>query len=311
MNNLPKSGSKRKPVLGRGLSTLIPTISEDGEQGDGAGSGDVQLVDINAIDPNPYQPRVDFDEEEIAGLAASIQNQGLLQPVVLRKKGDRYEIISGERRFRAHRHLKRDSVPCIVKTQVTDKEMLELALVENIQREELNEIEKAAAYQKLIQEFSYTHEELAAQVGKSRAVITNSMRLLNLPDEILQMVRKNEISSGHARAILAVEGAEAQLEAARKVLEDKLTVRDVEYIAQLDKAKKPSKSAPKPQYQLQDANIVHQLERLQYKFGTSVKLKVTGDDKGRVEIDYFSESDLVRIFDLLLNETVLDDVSIA
>ena len=234
-----------------------------------------------------------------------------MQPVVLRKKGNRYEIISGERRFRAFKHLKRESVPCIVKTKVSDREMLELALVENIQREELNEIEKAAAYQKLILEFSYTHEELAKQVGKSRTVITNSLRLLNLPGEIQQMVRTNEISSGHARAILAMEDAEKQLEAARKVLDDKLTVRDIEYIVQLDKAKKPSsRPAPKPRYQVQDPNIIHQLERLQYKFGTSVKIKITGDDKGRVEIDYFNSSDLVRIFDLLLDESVLNGVSV-
>jgi ParB family chromosome partitioning protein len=312
MNTL-KSNSKRKSVLGRGLSNLIPTYSEDGDdQSRGSmGTGEVELVDVNAIDPNPHQPRVDFDEDEIAGLAASIQNQGLLQPVVLRKKGSRYEIISGERRFRAHKHLKRDSVPCIVKTKVTDKEMLELALVENIQREELNEIEKAAAYQKLIREFNYTHEELAKQVGKSRTVITNSLRLLNLPDEIQQMVRKNEISSGHARAILSLETAEEQLEAARRVLDDKLTVRDIEQAVQSEKTKKPPKPATKPNdHQVQDPNIVHQLERLQYKFGTSVKLKVTGDNKGRVEIEYFNDSDLVRIFDLLLSETVLDDVLI-
>ncbi|MCL2183115.1 MAG: ParB/RepB/Spo0J family partition protein [Chitinispirillia bacterium] len=308
MNNPPKSVSKRKSVLGRGLSTLIPTISEDGEQGDGAGAGEVQLVDINAIDPNPHQPRVDFDDEEIAGLAASIQNQGLLQPVVLRKKGDRYEIISGERRFRAHRHLMMDSIPCIVKTKVSDREMLELALVENIQREELNELEKAAAYQKLIAEFSYTHEELAAQVGKSRAVITNTLRLLNLPDEVQQMVRKSEISTGHARAILTLPTAEKQLEAAHQVLSDKLTVREIEQITQAEKPKKPPK---KPVEQLQDPNIAHQLERMQYRFGTSVKLKITGNNKGRVEIEYFSEDDLVRIFDLLLDETVLDDVSLS
>jgi len=315
------SNSKRKSVLGRGLGSLIPTYSEDGDSqsGGSAGGGEVQLVDIDAIDPNPHQPRVDFDEDEITGLAESIKNQGLLQPVVLRKKGNRYEIISGERRVRAHRHLKRDSVPCIVKTKVTDKEMLELALVENIQREELNEIEKAEAYRKLIQEFSYTHEALAEQVGKSRAVITNCLRLLNLPEEVRQMVRKNEISSGHARAILSLDGAEKQVEAARKVLEDKLTVRDVEQIAQSEKIKKPPKPAQTPREQVQqDPNIVHQLERLQYKFGTAVKLKVTGDSRGRVEIEYFNDGDLVRIFDLLLGidngydgvETVLDDVSV-
>lgn len=311
MNSL-KNGSKRKSVLGRGLSNLIPTYSEEGGQDEGSGVSEVQHVDINAIDPNPHQPRVDFDEEEIAGLAASIRNQGLLQPIVLRSKGGRYEIISGERRYRAHKYLKMDSVPGIVKTNVSDKEMLELALVENIQREELNEIEKAAAYQKLIVEFSYTHEELAQQVGKSRTVITNSLRLLNLPDEVQQMVRKNEISSGHARAVLSLPTAEEQLAAARKILGDGLTVREAEQITQAQKPQKGQKTPAKPaELAPQDPNITHQLERLQYKFGTSVKLKITGNNKGRVEIEYFSEDDLVRIFDLLLDETVLDDVSLS
>jgi ParB family chromosome partitioning protein len=292
--------NKRK-TLGRGIANLIPTHSEDEDK-----DGEVQYVDINAIDPNPYQPRAEFDADEIAGLAESIKNQGLLQPVVLRKSGGRYEIVSGERRFRAFRHLRRDSVPCIVKAKVTDNEMLELALVENIQREQLNEMEKAAAYQNLIRQCGYTHEQLAGQVGKSRAAITNTLRLLNLPEEVQTMLRKNEISTGHARAILSLEGAGQQLEAARKIASEKLTVRDAEQIARQEKppaeeaaakgqpARKPADGRPL------DPDIARQLELMQYRFGTSVKLKITGDNRGRIEIEYFSNDDIMRIFDLLL-----------
>jgi len=293
-----KSANKPRR-LGRGINSLIPTVVQDD-----SGNKEIQLVDISAIVPNPFQPRIDFDDDEIEGLAQSIENSGLLQPVVIRQKGDKYEIISGERRFRAFRHLKKESVPCIVKKDVTDKEMLELALVENIQREQLNEIEKAIAYQKLILEFSYTHEELSKQVGKSRTVITNSLRLLNLPEEIQMMVRKNELSMGHARALLAIECAETQLKEARKAAENGLTVRDIENIASQTKENKPKSTAEKPAKTVQehDANTTFQLERLQYKFGTSVKLKTTGENRGKVEIEYYNQDDLVRVFDLLLEE---------
>jgi len=288
--NTMKPNNKRR-ALGRGVASLIPTVPEGAD----ADSSDIQNIDINAIDTNPFQPRIDFDEAEIAGLAASIDNQGLLQPVVLRQKGARYQIISGERRFRAFRFLKRDSVPCIVKVKVTDREMLELALVENIQREQLNEIEKAIAYKRLIMEFSYTHEELAKQVGKSRASVTNSLRLLNLPEEVQQMVRKNEISMGHARAILSLDSAEKQIETARQIVEGKSTVRSVEDAVRKDKGESKTKEK-----QPVDPNIAHQLERLQHKFGTHVKIKDNGNNKGRVEIEYFNSEDLVRVFDLLL-----------
>lgn len=193
-----KQGTRR--ALGRGLSNLIPTPVENQ-----SGNEEIQELNISNIRPNPFQPRIDFEEEEIRGLAESIEAQGLLQPVVVRKKEDYFEIVSGERRYRAFCLLKREKIPCIVKTQITDREMLELALVENIQREELNEIEMAIAYQKLLLECSYTHDQLSKQVGKSRTSITNTLRLLNLPEEIQQMLRKNQISMGHARALLAIE----------------------------------------------------------------------------------------------------------
>jgi ParB family chromosome partitioning protein len=285
-------------ALGRGLSNLIPVAQavetiQPGEE--------LQNLKISSIRPNPFQPRLDFDDEEIKGLAESIENQGLLQPVVVRKKDNGFEIISGERRFRAFNYLKRETIPCIVRDKITDREMLELALVENIQREQLNEIEKATAYQKLLLECNYTHDELSKQVGKSRSVISNSLRLLNLPEKIQQLLRKDEISMGHARALLSIEDETEQLNLAEKIIKDSLSVRDIEKVTQNTKEikKEPSQQQKKEPVTL-DPDIANLLEKLQYKFGTSVSLKSLSSDNGKLEIQYFSQSDLVRIVDLLL-----------
>lgn len=285
-------------ALGRGLSNLIPVTQavENVQPGE-----EIQHLKISSIRPNPFQPRLDFDDEEIKGLAESIENQGLLQPVVVRKKDNGFEIISGERRFRAFCYLKRETIPCIVRDKVTDREMLELALVENIQREQLNEIEKAIAYQKLLLECNYTHDELSKQVGKSRSVISNSLRLLNLPEKIQHLLRKDEISMGHARALLSVEDETEQLNLAEKIVKDSLSVRDIEKVTQNTKEvkKEPSQQSKKETVTL-DPDIANLLEKLQYKFGTSVSLKSHTSDNGKLEIQYFSQSDLVRIVDLLL-----------
>jgi len=291
---------KKQPArraLGRGLSNLIPTHID----GDNSTSNEeISLIDISSIKTNPYQPRIDFNEEEIKNLAQSIENQGLLQPVVVRQKDTHYEIISGERRFRAFCYLKRDKLPCIVKTKISDREMLELALVENIQREELNEIEKAIAYQKLLLEFNYTHEELSKQVGKSRTAITNSLRLLNLPEEIQQMVRQERITMGHARALLALENEKDQLQLAHRIETENLSVRDIEKESQANKEKKIQKLPYKKKEEPLDPDIANILERLQYKFGTAVKIKPSSENVGKLEIDYYNQSDLIRIVDLLL-----------
>lgn len=285
--------NQHRKALGRGLSNLIPTQVESSSNNE-----EIHLIDINAIRTNPFQPRTDFDEDEIKGLADSIENQGLLQPVVVRQKDSFYEIISGERRTRAYKLLKRDKVPCIIKNKVTDREMLELALVENIQREELNEIEKAIAYQKLLLECNYTHDELSKQVGKSRTVITNSLRLLNLPDEVQQMVRKNQISMGHARALLALQDSNQILDLANRIINENLSVRDIEKETQESKGNKKIKVQPAEP--LMDPDLANVVERLQYKFGTSVSIKQSTKDKGKVEFEYFNQQDLTRIVDILL-----------
>jgi ParB family chromosome partitioning protein len=287
-----KQGQQRK-ALGRGLSNLIPTQNESENANE-----EIHLIDINAIHTNPFQPRIDFDEDEIRGLADSIQNQGLLQPVVVRQKENFYEIISGERRTRAFKALGRDKVPCIIRTKVTDREMLELALVENIQREELNEIEKAIAYQKLILECNYTHDELSKQVGKSRTVITNTLRLLNLPDEVQHFLRKNQISMGHARALLSLQDSKEIVEVANRIITENLSVRDIE------KETQDSKSLKKPKAPIVDApldpDIANVIERLQYKFGTSVIIKQITKDKGKLEFEFYNQQDLTRIVDIFL-----------
>jgi ParB family transcriptional regulator, chromosome partitioning protein len=287
-------------VLGRGLSALIPAAAQEASGGNGQ---EIELLDLSALRANPFQPRREFDEEEIKSLADSIKAQGLLQPVLVRQKeNSTYEIISGERRFRALKLLGKDKIPCMVKTGLSDREIMEMAIVENIQREDLNEIEKAEAYQKLIQEYNYTHDQLARQVGKSRTAVTNTLRLLGLPQEILQMVRKNIVTMGHARALLSLEDDASRLALAKKIQEKGLSVREVEKAVQPgDRERKHEhrKQSPKT---ITDPNTSAALGKLEYLLGTQVKINATSEKSGKIEIAYFSESDLIRIFDVLLLE---------
>jgi len=290
-----KSVTRR--ALGRGLSNLIPVDSE--ERGSGS---EVVEIDADAIRTNPFQPRTDFNEAEIKGLSSSIEQQGLLQPLVVRKKVEGYEIISGERRFRALKLLGRDKVPCIVRPKVTDREMLELALVENVQREDLNDIETALAYQRLILECNISHDDLAGRVGKSRSSVSNCLRLLKLPAAIQAMVRSGTLSMGHARAILAIDNEEKQKALAQRIVDEGLTVRDVESAATEAKgaAKSRGRVAPAPAPAGSDPNTVELLDRLQYRFGTPVKLHRTGSGGGKIEIVFHGKDDLDRVVELLL-----------
>jgi ParB family transcriptional regulator, chromosome partitioning protein len=289
------SGHSRR-ALGRGLTNLIPVDSE--EKGS---DNEVVLVDAYSIKPNPFQPRREFDKEELSGLAESIKNQGLLQAIILRKKQDGYEIISGERRFRALRLLDQDKIPSIIKPKVTDREMMEMALVENIQREDLNEIEQAKAFQRLLQECGLSHEDLSRQVGKSRSAITNTLRLLKLPQGIQQQVVNGEISMGHARALLAIEDSKQREELAEKIVSQKMTVREIEDSVQRIKEKKQGKPGPSKHtgFFERDADMVVVLEKLQYKFGTQVNILGKDYQKGKIEIHFFSKDDMERIIGLL------------
>jgi ParB family chromosome partitioning protein len=289
-------------VLGRGLSALIPAVAQDASGGSGSGQ-EIAHIDPSSLRANPFQPRREFDEEEIKSLAESIRAQGLLQPILVRpKETGTYEIVSGERRFRALKLLGNDKIPCIVKPGLSDREMMEMAIVENIQREDLNEIEKAEAYQKLLQEYNYTHDQLARQVGKSRTAVTNTLRLLGLPQEILQMVRRNLVTMGHARALLSLEDNEQRLSLAKKIQDEGLSVREVEKAVQpAVRGKKHARRKPSPQA-IDDPNIMAARDKLEYLLGTPVKIMATTEKSGKIEIAYFSESDLTRIFDVLLLE---------
>jgi ParB family transcriptional regulator, chromosome partitioning protein len=292
---MSKNSSRR--VLGRGLASLIP-VMQDEEPGTGAS---ITEIDAAMIVPNPYQPRTEFDDQEIQELAESIRAQGLLQPILLRpRENSAYEIISGERRFRAMKNLGWEKIPCIVKPSLSDRDMMEMALVENIQREDLNEIDKADAYQRLLSEYNYTHEALSVRIGKSRATITNALRLRTLPPEIQQMVRKNQISMGHARALLSLENDKHRIELAKKIVDEGLSVRAVEKEVQQPSAVKQKRKKP-TQGKTSDPILNETIARLQYRLGTAVTLRAAGSGgRGTITIEYYSDQDLVRIFDLLL-----------
>jgi ParB family transcriptional regulator, chromosome partitioning protein len=284
-------------ALGRGLTNLIPINADD----KGSGS-EVVFVDVNAISSNPFQPRLDFDKEEIANLAQSIDKQGLLQPILLRKKDSFYQIISGERRFRAMKLLGNNQVPCIVKPNITDHEMIEMALVENIQRENLNDIEQALAYQRLMNECSLSHEEISKKVGKSRSAITNFLRLLKLPDEIQQKVRKKELTMGHARALLSIEDPKRQKEMVQKILTENLTVRDIEQKAKPLGNKKKKSTNNDIHSEKKDPDIELQTEQLRYRFGTKVTILNSSNGNGKIEIHFHTIDDLNRILEILLDK---------
>lgn len=286
--------TNHRRALGRGLIALIPQDSIE----NGSGS-EIVMVDIHAIRQNPFQPRTDFNEVEIAGLAESIRNQGLLQPIVLRKKVDGYEIISGERRLRALKHLGRDQAPSIVRAKVTDREMLEMALVENIQRQDLNDIETAVAYQRLLLECNLSHEALADRVGKSRSAVTNMMRLLKLPEEIQALLKSRKLSMGHARALLALQDPAQQLALARRIAEQDLSVRSLESLLKETGGKK-SKKAPALAPTPQNPDVRQALEQLQYRVGSKVTLVTRSGGKGAIEIPFFNADDLHRILSVLV-----------
>jgi ParB family transcriptional regulator, chromosome partitioning protein len=289
--------STARRALGRGLSNLIPVDSE--ERGS---DNNVVFISADALRANPFQPRRDISDEEIEGLAQSIETQGLLQPLVVRKKVDGYEIISGERRFRALQKLKRDKVLCIVRPKVSDREMLELALVENLQRENLNDIETATAYQKLLLECSWSHEELAKRVGKSRSAVSNTLRLLKLPVNIQQLVRNSALSMGHVRALLSLDNEERQKELAQKAVDEQWSVRQMESAVLAsagNKGRLRAGSEKKVSAPHLEPDLAAALEKIQYRFGTSVKLSGNPAGKGKIEISFLGPDDLHRIFTLL------------
>ena len=255
------------------------------------------MVKVTSIEPNREQPRKDFNEEAMGELAESMKVYGVLQPLLVQKKGDYYEIIAGERRWRAAKLAGLKEVPVVI-CEYTKQQTMEIALIENVQREDLNPIEEAKAYQRLIQEFELKQEEIAARVGKSRVTITNSMRLLKLDERVQEMLIQNQITGGHARALLTVEEGELQYKLAGKIIAENLSVREIEKIVKsLSKKKNPKEKNVEDESL---ALIFRDLEeRMKSAMGTKVSINRKDKNKGRVEIEYYSESELERIVELI------------
>ncbi|MBP1890802.1 ParB family chromosome partitioning protein [Clostridium moniliforme] len=280
----------KKFGLGKGLGALIPDEVETKEK-----SSSTTLIPLNSIVNNSDQPRKFFDSDNIAELAESIKNHGIIQPLILKKDGNKYVIIAGERRWRAAKMLSLKEVPAII-MELSDKEILEISLIENIQRQDLNPIEEALAYRKLIDDFNLTQQELSKRIGKSRVAITNTMRLINLDERVQQYLIESVISEGHGRALLGVEDKDLQYDLAQKIIDEKLSVRELERLIKLLFKEKDNDNKKKNEEINPYVKDVQ--NRLQDYFGTKVNIN-SKNKKGKIEIEYYSEDDLNRILELI------------
>jgi len=279
-------------ALGRGLSALLPDSFKQ--------SDDLLEIEIDLIKPGAHQPRTHFREDRLQELAQSIRANGIVQPLVVRRRGPYYEIIAGERRWRAAQIAGLTKVPTIVR-DVPDEKVLELALIENIQRQELNPMEEARAYQSLVNDLGLTQEEVAQRVGRERSSVTNYLRLLKLPPRIQNWVEEEQITMGHARALLAIEASEEQERLALQIIERKLSVRETEREIRRLVSGVKTESANQPANKT-DANTRAAEERLKQRLGTQVRIVRKGEG-GKIEIDFYSEVDLNRIYSLLMGRT--------
>lgn len=272
--------------LGKGLGALIPE-----EQQDNIGTSKIY---IQLIKSNVEQPRKNFDDEKIAQLVESIKEHGIIQPIVLKKDGETYTIVAGERRWRAAKSAGLKEIPAVV-MELSDKEVLEISLIENIQREDLNPIEEAVAYKKLIEEFNLTQEEVSVRIGKSRTAVANCLRLLNLDERVQQYLIDCVITEGHGRALLGLENKDSQCELAQKIIDEGLSVREIERIIKeldtISTKRNNTKKEDNPYY-------LDIKDKLECYFGTKVFLS-NSKNKGKIEIEYYSEEDLQRILDII------------
>ena len=279
-----------RKALGRGLGALLSsdsTIDLGPEPTE---------VDVDLIVPGPMQPRTHFDEGSLEGLADSIRSHGIVQPLLVRRQGERYELVAGERRWRAARLAGLSKVPVVIK-DVPDQDLLEIALIENIQRENLNPIEEAQAYKRLIENVGLTQEALAARVGRDRSYITNYLRLLKLPEDLQQLVVEGRLSTGHARTILGLPQVDLQRRIARQVIDGGLSVRATEHLVRKAVEGTPAKTASTV-----DPNIRAAETKLRRALGTQVRIvQLRGEGPGKIEISFFSNQDLDRIYNLLLS----------
>lgn len=293
--------------LGKGLDSLIPNktagksekasakkSSDDSKKEDKTGE---VMVKINSVEPNREQPRKDFDEDSLVELADSIKQFGILQPLIVQQKKDYYEIIAGERRWRAAKMAGIKEVPVIIKNY-TDQEIVEISLIENIQRENLNPIEEAMAFKRLLEEFDLKQDEVAERVSKSRTAVTNSMRLLKLSERVQQMIIDDMISTGHARALLALDDEEQQYQLANRIFDEKLSVRETEKLVKALKYPKKLVKKEKIEHTFVYENLE---ERMKGIIGTKVRVNPKANGKGKIEIEYYSEDELERIYDLIMS----------
>jgi len=276
----------QKKALGKGLSALIPDYAEEPIHG-------ILEVALSKVRPNPFQPRENFNKQKLSELVLSIKEKGVLQPVLVRRKGDSYELIAGERRFRAAQELGMDTIPIIIR-DVDDVDALELSLIENIQREELNAIEEARAYQRLAAEFGFTQDEIAKAVGKDRSSVANTLRLLNLPQKVQDMVVNSLISMGHARALLSLVGEHTIMKLANRIIKNGLSVRETENIVQ----RKKSYATHTETLKLKDHKVMFFEEELQRVLGTKINI-THGKKRGKILIEYYSVEDLERIYNFI------------
>jgi len=277
-----------KQALGRGLGALIPGLSEEA-----VGEGRIlKEIDIAAISPNPFQPRVDFNQETLSELAQSIIEKGILQPILVTQKANGYELVAGERRVRAAEMAGYKQIPALIMEGLSKEAIIELALIENLQRENLDPIEEAKAYERLLGECNLTQEEIAQRVGKSRSVVANSLRLLTLPPGIQNKISSGEITPGHARTLLNLADQEAQVRLAERMADEKMTVRSAE---KLILKRRAARRAPELPAEAEDMQ-----RELQQHLATKVRIHRNQKARGRIEIHFYSDLELQRLLDLLL-----------
>lgn len=282
-----------RKALGRGLSALLGEVPES------VAKEELLEIDLDLIEPNSEQPRTNFEEEGLEELAQSIRANGIVQPIVVRKKGSNFQIVAGERRWRASQIAKLQKIPAVIK-DVKDEKLLELALIENIQRQELNAIEEARAYKGLLKNLGLTQEKIAERVGKSRTVITTFLRLLKLPEEIQKLIEDGKLTAGHARALLMVDEKALQKRLANQIIEKSLSVREAEKAVK--KVKNSLQTVDKKVVtKTKDANIKAAETKLRRYLGTQVQINRDGKEKGgKIEIEFYSEADLDRVYKLIL-----------
>jgi ParB family transcriptional regulator, chromosome partitioning protein len=283
-----------RKALGRGLGALLSA------EGTATATEDASEIPIDLIDPSTLQPRSIFDEGKLDELAQSITANGVVQPLLIRRKGARFELIAGERRWRAAQRAGLSRVPAVIRN-VSDDKVLELALIENIQREDLNPIEEARAYKKLIDTIGLTQETVAERVGRDRSYVTNYLRLLRLPDDLQELLQKGRLSTGHARTLLALDQVDAQRRIARKIIEQDLSVRATERLVRAMTQPQPPRPKSIANGEEKDANVRAAETKLRRQFGTQVRIvQAAGAKSGRIELEFYNHGDLDRLFKLLM-----------